>query len=354
MPKTTRVLIVDDSPLFRDALTELLSRHSEIEVVGTARDGVEALALLHQLKPDLVTMDVHMPNMNGLEAVERIMSESPVPIVVLTADENSRNQSWCFEALRRGALELRSKPDIDAVYDDTGMAFCEHMLLLARVPVVHHPRKRQVVPTVEPPIPHRPAHIPAVVGIVASTGGPAALAEVLGALPANYPLPIVIVQHLAAGFAPHLAQWLNDSCALEVRVATSGALLLPGVVLLAGETRHLIVEAGGRVALVPDSAEQYCPSGDRLLASLARSFRERAVGVVLTGMGKDGAAGLLKVRRVGGITIAQDGPSSVVDGMPRAARESGAAGEVLPLSRIAPALLHRALTFSLPGGHNRA
>lgn len=349
MHDNTRVLIVDDSPLFTDALMDLLGTHPRITVAGIARNGVEALQLVNRLEPDLITMDIHMPMMDGLEAVERIMAERPTPIMVLTADEKSRDQNWCFEALRRGALELMAKPDVDALYEASGAEFCERIRMLACIPVVHHARTRRVVPSMVPPMPGRPDHIPAVVGIVASTGGPSAIAEVLGELPPTYPLPIVIVQHLAAGFAPHLASWLREQSTLEVKIAERGMPLECGVVLVAPEGQHLVVNAGAKVGFVPANDETHCPSGDRLLSSLAGTFQERSIGVVLTGMGKDGSRGLLKVRQARGVTIAQSGDTSVVDGMPRAARENGAAAEVLPLNEIAGSLLRRARSFTLTG-----
>ncbi|MEN9581919.1 MAG: protein-glutamate methylesterase CheB3 [Pseudomonadota bacterium] len=349
MHDNTRVLIVDDSPLFTDALMDLLGSHPRITVVGIARNGVEALQLVKRLEPDLITMDIHMPMMDGLEAVARIMAERPTPIMVLTADEKSRDQSWCFEALRRGALELMAKPDIDALYEAAGAEFCERVRLLACIPVVHHARVRRIVPSMEPPMPGRPDHIPAVVGIVASTGGPSAIAEVLAELPPTFPLPIVIVQHLAAGFAPHLASWLRELCALEVKIAERGMPLESGVILIAPEGHHLVVNPGAKVGFVPGEGDTHCPSGDRLLASIAGTFRDRGIGIVLTGMGRDGARGLLKMKQAGAVTIAQSGETSVVDGMPRAARENGAAAEVSKLSEIAGSLLRRARTFTLMG-----
>ncbi len=350
MPDVTRVLLVDDSPLFTDALTEILRRHPDIEVAGIARDGAEAVSLVHRLEPDLVTMDLHMPTMNGLDAVEEIMATKPTPIIVLTADEKSRDQSWCFDALRRGALELAPKPDIDAMFDQAGIEFCERVRMLAKVPVVHHARNRKVVPTLEPPMPGRADHIPAAVGIVASTGGPSALAELLGSLPPNFPLPIAIVQHLADGFTPHLAQWLSDFCLLRIQVASRSTQLEPGVVLLAPEGRHLLIGPHGGADFSLETGHAHCPSGDKLLASLASTFRERAIGIVLTGMGRDGAKGLLKIRNKGGLTLVQSAESCVVNGMPQAARDLGAAQQVLPLNQISTALLQYARDFTLAAG----
>lgn len=343
-----RLLIADDSPVFVDAFSHLIESDPNLKLVGTASDGLRAHQLAEQLRPDIITMDIHMPGLDGLGAIERIMSTVPTPILVLTGDPRSQDSRGCFEALSRGALELLPKPDFYAIEGAAGRHLCERIRLLAGVSVIHHARPVRVEPSLSPPMPPKSSLIPGVVVIGASTGGPAVLSEVLGMLPANFPLPIALVQHLASGFAPHFAAWLNDCCALKVRTATQNAPLTPGEVLLAPDDRHLSLHSRASISLVNESPDaHYCPSVDVLFRTAASTFGSSAVGVVLTGMGRDGAEGLMAMRAAGAVTIAQSGASCTVDGMPQAARDSGAAAHVLHPSGIAMTLLNRARELSL-------
>jgi len=284
-------------------------------------------------------MDVHMPALNGFEAVQRIMSSVPTPILVLTEDPNSADAGWCFEALSLGALELLPKPDLDQLWNQPGHLLCERIRLLSGVSVVHHPRPQRVVPTLVPSVrPHGAK--PGCVAIGASTGGPGALAQVLAPLGHDFPMPIVVVQHLAHGFAQHLATWLNDSSQLEVLAVHRKTNLLPGKVYLAPDDRHLVFESRDRVVLRDEPQKcHYRPSADVLFHSAATRFGADAIGVILTGMGRDGAEGLLELRRAGAFTIAQSATSCAVDGMPKAARDLGAASCVLPPSQIGQRLV---------------
>jgi two-component system chemotaxis response regulator CheB len=335
--KRTRVLLVDDSPIFTEALSLTLA-DSQVEIVGIARHGEEAVAMNNELAPDLVLMDVMMPVMDGLAAIERIMASRPTPILVMTGDPRGRSGELSLEALARGALDLVPKPSGFPLSAAARRELLQKIELLASVSVVRHIRghrhrwRRSQGPPDEP---RRQSHL-RVVATVGSTGGPSALARILGALPFDFPAAVVVVQHMSAAFADAFCRWLDHASALEVRTAQQGDALAPGVVLIAPPDKHIMVTSKGSVRLDEEPRSQaHVPSGDVLLRSLAATQARRATGVVLTGMGHDGAEGLLALRHAGGMTIAQDEASSVVDGMPRAARGLGAASKVLPLEEIA-------------------
>lgn len=335
--KSVKVLVVDDSELFAHALAARLRREAGIDVVGVARDGRSAVERTAALRPDVVTMDVHMPVMDGLLAVERIMAQTPTPILVLTEDPLGPAGDRTFGALQRGALDVVRKP---GPLPWEGEAFAEvvtRIRLLARVPVIRHVGGTRHRWQRRPP-PARSAAAQ-VVGVVASTGGPRAISQILCALPANFPLPIVVVQHLAPGFTTALCDWLDRAAPLSVVEATEGATLQRGAVYVAPADRHLEVDARGVVVLREDAPEAgHRPSGSVLLRSLARSYGRGAIGVILTGMGRDGVDGLAALARVQAPTVVQDAATSVVDGMPRAAREAGLARVVVPLPQIAGVL----------------
>lgn len=323
-----RVLVVDDVPLVRRLISAALSADPEIQVVGTAANGLEAVRLALELRPDVVTMDVAMPLMDGYAAVREIMRRSPVPILVVTGLP-LYEQGLVGRMLGLGALEVVVKPEggtAEYAY------LRERVKTLARIRVpTRTPRPRR-----ERPLQTRPSQArPAAIGVVASTGGPAALGRILTGLPADFGIPIVVVQHIACGFVHDLAHWLDQATPLSVRVAAHGDELRPGQVLLAPDERHLELSRHGVVLLDAPPERGIRPSGNRLLRSLAETYRERAVGIVLTGMGFDGAEGLRAVRAAGGLTLVQDRASSVVFGMPRAAIEAHAADEILPLESLA-------------------
>lgn len=337
---TRRVLVAEDSPIFAEALREAIEDSRDLEVCGVATDGREAVELCSQLAPDLVTMDVRMPVMDGLSAIEEIMSRRPTPILVMTADPRGETGELAVEALRRGALDLMQKPLDWPIPFDRAHALRERIRLLASVPVVHHMRPRTRAAPSRPSAPEHPVEIAA---IGASTGGPPALARILGGLPSDYRVPIAIVQHISSGFAANLVRWLDGVTRLEVRLARDGDVLGPGLVLLAPDGRHMEVGRGGRVSLTNGPpVDGHRPSVTVLLESVARSFGARSAGLLLTGMGRDGAAGLQAIRRAGGATAAQDRDSSAVWGMPRAAVELGAAASQLPLDGCAPWLVRLA------------
>jgi len=361
-----RCLVADDSRAFRAILRTILARAPEVEVVGEAADGSEAVAQVLALRPDVVTMDVRMPGKDGLVAIDEIMRIAPTPIVVVSAEAGPERQEIAFRALDLGAIEVLAKPRSDghgrfereadairlAVRSVAGLKLVtrhRRPFRTAATPATAapHPSAPQALrsaPAAPPRIAPAPGALQAarVVGIAASTGGPAGLARILKALPRDYPLPVLVVQHIAQGFEAGLVHWLGGESALPVKLADDGDPIRPGVVLFAPEGRHLVA-AGGvvRFSSVPPVGG-FRPSGTVLLSSLARELGGSAAGLVLSGMGEDGAAGLGEIRSRGGWTAAQGPQTSVVFGMPRVALERGAAEHTLELDDIAPALVRLA------------
>ena len=338
-PSPTRVVIVDDSALMRRALTELLASDPLISVVGTASNGQEAIAMVESHRPQVVVMDVWMPVMDGLAATEYLMAYCPTPILVLTGAPTHDEHNIMFRMLGAGALDVLEKPgggDMQALAMN-GVALCERIKTLARVRVVTHLRGRRHSHRELPPMPVHAAE-PGCVVIGASTGGPRAIAHILGALPATLPVPVVVVQHIARGFAPGLAEWLGGQTALRTVLAGEGTPLRPGNVYIVPDQYDLRLNDQCQVTLSPSSGVSQ-PSIDVTMRSIAQTLGSGAIGVLLTGMGRDGAAGLASLREAGAHTIAQDAATSAIFGMPRAAIECGAAREVLPLDAIAARLL---------------
>lgn len=350
MGKKVSVLVVDDSLICRQLICEALNQDPDLQVVGTCADGKEALARVKELRPNVVTMDVDMPVMDGLTAVEHIMAECPTPILVLTADPRQQAPELTCRALELGALGLRVKPSIDDGLEAWNLA--KELKLLSSVRVIRHIRNpKRVTP---PKQPMGPALGPANMGVVAvaaSTGGPQILHRFLSELPADFPAPIAIVQHINAAFAESLAGWLANTSRLKVRLAQDGELLMPGHVLIAPPGVHMVIPFRGRVALKQGvERDGHMPSGTVLLESAAKAYGRRAVGLILTGMGEDGAAGMLAVKQAGGITVAQNEESCVVFGMPGAAVERNAVDYLIPGDEVASALLKLARGEPLPVG----
>jgi two-component system chemotaxis response regulator CheB len=337
-----RVLVVEDSLTVRRRLCEVLGADPEIEVVGEAEDGSQAIDLCRDLRPGVVTMDMMMPIMSGLAATEFIMAHFPTPILIVSSSTNRGELFKTYEALAAGAIDVLEKPGDEG--DDWDRRFVSTVKLVSRIKVITHPRARlrgysrdaEGVP------PSREVRQQAcrVVGIGASTGGPAAIVEVLKALPADFPLPILLVLHIGQPFANAFAEWLDGQTAHPVSYARDGEPIAAaaGRVVMAPPDSHLEVSAG-RLRLTSAPERFSCrPSVDVLFESLAREFGSAAAACLLTGMGRDGASGLLDVHRAGGLTFAQDEFTSVVYGMPREAVMLGAAQRVLPIGEIGPAL----------------
>jgi two-component system chemotaxis response regulator CheB len=319
-PARIRVLIVDDSPVVREVLREGLSREPDIEVVGEAGDGAQAVSLATDLRPDFVTMDLLMPIMGGTDATLRIMREAPCPILVVASAPDSTGP-LVQGALAGGALEVFHKPG--AGFDDKSL----HRLAGTIRRMVQVARARALAqPVIRRSLPLRPSEV-AVVGVVGSTGAPRVLRDLLAGLPADFPAPIVVVQHTERGFATALVSWLATATKLSVKLARDGDSAAPGEVVVAGDDAHVEVTLDGRVRLRSgDIVDGFRPSGTVLLSSLAVAFGRRALGIVLSGMGTDGADGLGAICAAGGTAVVEDPESAVVAGMPERAlaRATGA------------------------------
>jgi two-component system chemotaxis response regulator CheB len=333
--RMTRIVVCEDSHTYAFALRRALEHGGRCSVVGMFPSAEQTLAALPSLQPDLVTMDLELPGMSGLRAVEQIMSTQPVPILVLSA-HLAEGSSEPAAALAAGALDALPKSQLD-LRDPAGIdadTLRRRAAVLGSARVIRHPRARLNGPTEHDVASRRTTRM---IGICASTGGPQALTALLGSLPASFPIPIVVVQHISSGFGPGLARLLDETIDLPVRLAENGATPTSGV-YLAAEGSHLRIGAGRRFILDENTPHgSHRPSGDILLTSMAERLGADAVAVVLTGMGRDGACGVAAVHAAGGLTIAQDESSSIIFGMPKAAIESGAE-LVLGLDAIGPRL----------------
>ena len=331
--KPLRILIAEDTRLFIQALRDVLEEDRGIVVVGMACNGQEAVEKAKKLKPDLIIMDISMPVMSGMEAIEKIMATNPTPILVVTANASQR---VLFQALEHGALDLVLKQKVWPSSEKEQAEFREKVRMLSGVRVIRHVAAKLTRIKEGKGVSTEARHAVAIAG---STGGPQALHRLLSALPADFPAPVLVVQHMADGFSHGLVNWL-DECPLEVRIASHGDPIEPGRVLLAPDGVHMKAGKGGTVVLdSSDPVSGQRPSATVLFRSVARVFGTRAVGVVITGMGMDGAEGLRDIYEGGGTTIAQDEKTSLVFGMPRAAAELGVVQSVLPLDEIPRALL---------------
>ncbi len=339
-----KVLVVDDSPLIRQLIVEALEKDPDVQVVGTAENGQQAIEQAAALRPHVITMDVDMPVMDGLTATERIMADYPTPILVLTADPRNQAPELTHRALAVGALALRVKPAAEAEMAN----LAREVKLLATIRVIRHVRGVKKVPGSSPSQPALPLIAPqpfattslGVICIASSTGGPQVVQKLLTDLPADFPVPLAIVQHINAAFSESLVGWLASSSKLKVRVAKDNDLLTPGTVLLAPPDAHLVIAGRGKVSVASGGPRDgHLPSAPMLLESAARAYARRAVGVILTGMGNDGVDGLAAIRTAGGKTIAQNQDSSVVFGMPGAAISRGIVDHVVSGDDLASTLI---------------
>jgi two-component system chemotaxis response regulator CheB len=343
-----RVLVVEDSPTVLELLIGILGSDPAIEVVGTAETGEEALDAVERFQPDVITMDVHMPKMNGFDATRRIMETHPTPIVIVSGTAGAADTTKAFRAIESGALAILQKP--------SGLGHPEHeqstanllrtIKLMSEVKVVRRwPRSRPVDPlpafSAASGCQFEPAQTQIrLVAIGASTGGPPALQTILAGLPKDLPVPVLIVQHIAAGFTQGLVEWLAQSSSLPVQIPVHDQLVLPGRVYVAPEGLQMAMSADDRTRLKPDAPENGLrPSVSHLFRSIAKAYGPSAVGVLLTGMGKDGAWELKLMKDQGAVTIAQDRDTSVVHGMPGEAIKLGGASYVLPPEKIRVALV---------------
>jgi two-component system chemotaxis response regulator CheB len=356
------VVVVDDSAVQRRFLRGAIDAAPEFDVVGEARNGKEAIALVERLRPHAIVMDLDLPVMGGVEAIERIMATCATPILVYSAFVAGEDSANALEALAAGAVDVLAKPGPDdtGTLDEYAEKVRTRLRMVSRIRVITHPRGRlrtgagltgeaktlsgvgrrplSATTPVVPPVPAREGVKLLVVG--ASTGGPHALLSVLSALPADLPQAVLVVQHMAEGFIGGLASWLDQLVPLPVSVGESGRRLEPGTVTIAPSGGNLLVQDDRLRVLVtpPDPGQFHVPGIDATMRSVADALGPDAVGVLLTGMGRDGAAGLLAMRQRGAFTIGQDEATSAVYGMPAAAAALDAIDRQLPIDDIGPAL----------------
>jgi two-component system chemotaxis response regulator CheB len=345
MTQKIRVLIVEDSLVVRELLKHIIGLDARFEVVGAVESAEEALGLLDVVQPDVISLDIRLPGMNGLDATLQIMAKRPTPIVVVAANVDDDELNIAMNALRAGALAVVEKPVgvTNAAFEAMAQHLCTQLAIMSQVKVVRQGIDRGLrFGTAEPPVTRRPAKGYSLLGIVSSTGGPQALVQLLGSLGHDFPLPILLVQHITASFLEGFVSWLAGVTPFKVRIAQDGDVPEAGIVYVPPADRHLAVK-GGKLELV-DSPPLHSqkPSGSVLLSSLAKDTGRRAIGVILTGMGSDGADGMAELHKAGGHTIAEDESTCVVYGMPAAAAKLGAVKDMLPLPNIAPRLIQLA------------
>jgi two-component system chemotaxis response regulator CheB len=345
--KKTRILVVEDSLTVRKRLVEVLCADAELEVVGEAEDGKTGIELCQKLRPDVITLDMMLPIMSGLAATEYIMAYCPTPILIVSSSTNRGELFKTYEALAAGAVDVLEKPTGEEKDDHWEHTLRAAVKVVARIKVITHPRakfsRRPLSPQPLPPSATSTVISKCrLIAIGASTGGPGAILQILRGLQPGFPVPIFLVLHLGQPFANTFAEWLDGQSPLRVAYARHGDPLPKvgeGKVLLAPPDRHLVLHEG-KLLLTSGPERHSCrPSVDVLFESIAREVGPESAACLLTGMGKDGAEGLLAIRRSGGTTFAQDEETSVVFGMPREAIELGAANRVLPLQQIAPTLM---------------
>lgn len=346
MKDRVRVLVVDDSALMRKLIPLILERDPDVEVVGTAMDGHFALRKIAELRPDVVTLDLEMPRMDGIETLRMIMRSAPLPVIVFST--HSREGAYStFKALALGALDFVPKPKDAAAGHLEAVA----AQLTEKIKVAKRAGGPKVIPRAEVEVPRhqkkisRPAVQPnRVIAIGISTGGPNALQYLLSQIPVDYPATFVVVQHMPEGFTEMFARRLDECCAVDVQEAKSGDLLLAGRVLICPGNRHMMVRRmpRGEMVILSDGQQinGHRPSVDVLFHSVAQEFGPTSVGILMTGMGDDGAEGLGAIRMAGGVTIAQSEDTCVVPGMPRAAISKGYASKIIPLDGLGQYLMN--------------
>ncbi len=347
MGRRIQVLVVDDSKLARDFIADVLSRDEEIAVVGTAKNGREAVDKVQALKPDIVTIDIEMPVMNGLEAIERIMATNALPILVVTTRGDAHT---AYAAISKGALDVVMKPGIQ---HDGACELLKKVKLLSQIKTITHlegrrsaRRDKAVAPSL-----FRGKTSDRAVAIASSTGGPDALSVVLSGLPGDFPCPVVVSQHNSDGFIPGMVEWLGKISKMPVAIAVEGEMVAPGKVYVSPSEKHMEITGVNTISLIERRpSDIYRPSCDRLLTSVARVYGARSIGVILTGMGSDGVSGIKAIKSSGGTTIAQDEKTSIVFGMPKAAIDAGCIEKILSLEEISGCLLRLVSSVRDPAG----
>jgi two-component system chemotaxis response regulator CheB len=350
--KKIGVLIVEDSDVIRQLLEFIISSDGRFEILASTASAEEALDVLQRLSPDVISLDIRLPGMNGFEATRRIMREKPTPIVVCSASVESDELKITMNALRAGALAVVEKPvgTTRADYDRLARTLCTQLAIMSEVKVVRQraftdttPAARRPAPPLRPrytgPRPAALARAPRVLGVGASTGGPNAVVQLLMDLGPGFPLPVLLVQHIMPSFLAGFVSWLGGVTPFRAVIAQDHEVPVPGTVYLAPPDFHLTIEAERIRIEQADAVFVHRPSATVMFRSMARSLGSSALGILLTGMGDDGADGLLEVRQAGGHTIAEHESTAVVYGMPKAAVDRGAACECLPLGDIGPRVL---------------
>jgi two-component system chemotaxis response regulator CheB len=351
MPQPIKVLLVEDSPVALAILKKLLASSPEVTVVGTASNGKEALEAIAKLQPNVICTDLHMKEMDGLELTKQVMAKYPRPVLVISASVQQDNPERIFDLLQAGALDIFPKPigGLPSDYERVKLELITKIKILSGVKVftkqppppmvtTEQLRSELTSPAIEPLFTAN--SLIKIVAIGASTGGPQALYKLLCQLPSNFPVPIICTQHISVGFLQGLVDWLGSECKLKVKIAQVGELPTAGTVYFAPEERHLELSTQGRfISSSLERVDGHCPSVTVMFKSAVKAYGKATAGILLTGMGKDGAAGMQAIAQAGGLTIAQDEKTSVVFGMPKEAIALNAAQQVLPIQDIAPFLL---------------
>lgn len=357
-----RVLVVDDSAVLRQSTRFILESDPDLRVVGEASNGVDAIALAGKLQPDVITMDIRMPKMDGLEAIREIMTEHPVPIIVVTGLDLDKELGISKRAAQLGAVAVLKRSASRAtpgyIYQTFANQLIQQVKSMSAVKVVHrikpsptegdHPTGAAGIVMASPLFPPLLPRKIEIVAIGSSTGGPAALHRILSKLPGGFPLPIVIVQHISFGFVEGLASWLNDASPLRVKVGQHNERLLPGMVYIAPDDYHMLINRFKQIELrAAAPVGGHRPAVTALFESVAQSYGAAALAAILTGMGADGALGMKALYAAGALTVAQDQASCVVFGMPKEAIAQGAARHIVPLDQIAQTIQDLALVQEL-------
>lgn len=351
-----KVLLVEDSPIALEILQRILKSSPKVTVVGTARNGKEALALIPNLEPNVICTDFHMAQMDGLELTKQVMAKYPTPILVISNSVQTDDSENIFKLMQAGAIDVFPKPlaGLGSEYEKIRESLITKIKVLSGVKVFTRSLSKTTFPQTETTsTPLLKSTIPSsikinseikVVTIGASTGGPQALQKVLSPLPSSFPLPIICTQHISEGFLEGLVNWLASECALKVKIAVLGESPLPGTVYFAPDGNHLELNSFGKFTYNNSGAvDGHCPSVTAMFQSVTKFYGKKTLGILLTGMGRDGATGMKTISEAGGITIAQDEVSSVVFGMPKEAITLGAAQYVLPIENIAAILIETVL-----------
>lgn len=343
-----KVLIVEDSSLVSRILTAVLDSDSELKVIGVARTGKEGVKLALELKPDIITMDILMPEMDGAEATKQIMAYQPTPILLLTSS-HQKKMDKAFQAISFGALDMIEKMSFGQglVEEDARSILIDKVKLLSKIKVIRHPLAKLEIEPLSYPHPRsavtkQDESLKKVIAIAASTGGPNALISILRQIPKNFPGTILIVQHITRGFSQGLVEWLAYSCSIEIKLAEDKEKIRAGVAYIAPNDVQMKVKKGGMIELKDDVPEEnFKPSADILFGSVAEVYKDEVTGIVLTGMGRDGTLGIKAIKQSGGKTIAQDEKTCVVFGMPKEAISTGSIDKILPLDKITYEILKR-------------